>query len=346
MTTTLEEVNLKGSRLPRWFPLAAAAASIGLAYLTNLLTPVQGVAGTALVAGVLFLVLQTTASFLREGVRYAKDRLAATLIYVALVMALVPLVAILADVVIQGLGVISPYFLTHSMRNVPANAEGGGIYHAIIGTLEQVAIAAVLAIPLGIMAAVYLTEFGRGTLARAVSFFVDVMTGVPSIVAGLFIYSGVILIFGFERIGVMGALALALLMIPIVVRSAEEMIRLVPRDLREASYALGVPQWKTILRVVLPTARNGLITGVMLAVARVAGETAPLLLTVFLSQSINYNPFSGAQASLPTFVWDQVGSSSQAAVDRAWGAALVLIVFVLLLNVIARGIARLATVGK
>lgn len=341
-----DQVSLTGHRLPRWFAPATAAASVGIAVAAAAVTPVSGVAGTAVFAGLVFLVLQTAISFLREGGRYARDRLATTLLGAALIVAIVPLVAIITEVVIKGAGVLSLNFLLHSMRNVPNTEPGGGVYHAIIGTLEQVGIAALIAIPIGIMAAIYLTEFGGGRIATAVSFFVDVMTGVPSIVAGLFIYSGIILLFGLQRIGLMGALALAILMMPIVVRASEEMIRLVPRDLREASYALGVPQWKTILRIVLPTARNGIITGVMLAVARVAGETAPLLLTVFLSQSINTNPFSGPQASLPTFVWDQIGSSSDAAVARAWGGALVLILFVLLLNVIARLIARLAGVRK
>ena len=215
-----------------------------------------------------------------------------------------------------------------------------------MGTVEQVAIATLIAVPIGLLVAIYLTEFGRGRLATTVSFIVDVMTGVPSIVAGLFIYSGIILVFGLDRVGFMGALALSILMIPIVVRSAEEMLRLVPRDLREASMALGVPHWKTVLKVVIPTALGGIVTGVMLAVARVAGETAPLLLTVFLSQSINYNPFSGPQATIPTFVWEQLSLGTDASVARAWAGALTLIVMVMLLNIVARIVARVWSIKE
>jgi len=165
------------------------------------------------------------------------------------------------------------------------------------------------------------------------------MTGVPSIVAGLFVYTGFVLTLGFQRSGFAGSLALAILMIPVMVRSTEEMLKLVPNELRESSYALGVPKYRTILRVVLPTATSGIITGGMLAIARVAGETAPLLLTTFLAQSINFNPFGDPQASLPTFIWDQINTGTNAAVARAWAGALVLILFILLLSVTARLIA-------
>lgn len=165
---------------------------------------------------------------------------------------------------------------------VIADAEtGGGIYHAIVGTLEQVGLATLMAVPIGLLTAVYLVEYGTGKLAKAVTFFVDVMTGIPSIVAGLFIFSFWIMILGFQPSGFAGALALAILMMPVVVRSTEEMLKLVPNELREASLALGVPKWRTILKVVLPTSVGGITTGVMLAVARVAGETAPVLLLVW-----------------------------------------------------------------
>jgi len=188
--------------------------------------------------------------------------------------------------------------------------------------------------------AIYLVEYSRGGgLARVISFFVDVMTGVPSIVAGLFVYTGFVLTLGFERSGFAGSLALTILMIPVVVRSTEEMLKLVPNELRESSYALGVAKYRTILRIVLPTAMSGIITGSMLAVARVAGETAPLLLTTFLSQSINTNPFAEPQASLPTFIWDQINTGTNASVARAWAAALTLILLIMGLNLIARLIA-------
>jgi phosphate transport system permease protein len=331
---------LSGRTLPRWAPAASAVAAVVVALLLALFTAVSGRAGTFLVAVVLFIAIETAWSFSVEGRRHAKDRLATTLVYATFVIAITPLVAILVAVVSEGLKAFSIGFLTHSMRNVDPRDSGGGIYHALIGTIEQVGIAAVIGIPIGILVAIYLVEYSRGgSLARAISFFVDVMTGVPSIVAGLFIYTGLVLTLGFERSGVAGSLALAILMIPVVVRSTEEMLKLVPNELRESSYALGVPKYRTILRIVLPTAVSGIITGSMLAVARVAGETAPLLLTTFLAQSINMSPFSDPQASIPTFIWDQISKGTDASIARAWAAALTLILLVMGLSLVARLIA-------
>lgn len=215
----------------------------------------------------------------------------------------------------------------------------GGVYHALIGTLEQVGIATLISAPIGMLTAVYLVEYGKGALAKTVTFFVDVMTGIPSIVAGLFILS-IMLMTKTAPSGLMGALALTILMIPVVVRSTEEMLKLVPNELREASLALGIPKWRTILKVVLPTAIGGITTGVMLAIARIAGETAPIMLLVFGSQLINANPFQGAQSSLPFYIWEQYKVGTDQSYDRAWAAALVLIAFVMILNLVARGIAR------
>ena len=221
--------------------------------------------------------------------------------------AVVPLVLILFYIGVKGFSVFSADFFTKSMNGVTSRQEGGGLYHALIGTLELVAIASVIALPIGIFTAIYLVEYGRGKFARAVTFFVDVMTGVPSIVAGLFVYTFLLLGFGMRPFGIAGAIALAILMIPVAVRSSEEMLKLVPRDLREASYALGVPKWRTILKVVLPTAMSGLITSSLLAIARITGETAPLILLVGYTARINYDPFSGDMATLPMMVWDQLG---------------------------------------
>ncbi|MEU0861254.1 phosphate ABC transporter permease PstA, partial [Streptomyces griseofuscus] len=214
-------------------------------------------------------------------------------------------------------------------------------YHAIIGSLEQVGLATLIGAPIGVLTAVYLVEYGRGGLARAVTFFVDVMTGIPSIVAGLFILS-LMLMADMQPFGFAGSLALAILMMPVVVRSTEEMLKLVPNELREASLALGVPKWRTILKVVLPTSIGGITTGIMLAIARIAGETAPVLLLVWGNSFINNNPFSGAQQSLPLYIYQQYSQSSgsTAAFDRAWAASLTLIAFVMILNLAARGIAR------
>ncbi len=331
---------LTGGKLPRWAPYAAAAAALLLAWLANAFTSVDGVAGTLIVAALLYLVLQTGWSFAVEGRRHAIDRLATTLVYTTFLVALAPLASVLISVVARGITVFNWEFLTSSMRNVSPRSPGGGALHAMIGTIEQVGIATIIAVPIGIMAAIYLVEYGGGPLAKWVSFFVDVMTGVPSIVAGLFVFTGLVLTFGLGRSGFAAAISLVILMIPVIIRTTEEMLKIVPNDLREASYALGVPKWKTILRIVLPTASAGIITGVMLAVARVSGETAPLLLTTFLSQSINWNPITGPQASLPTFVWDQIGSGTDASINRAWAGAMLLILFVVVLYVAAKLVAR------
>jgi len=341
---------LAGERLPRWGVPVAAVGALALAFVLNLVTSVDGVAGTLVVAVLLFLVIQTTWSFLVEGRRHAVDRLATTGVYATFVIALAPLVAVLLTVIVKGLGVISSTFLTTSMRNISPRSEGGGLYHALIGTLQQVGIAALFGVPLGILTAIYLVEYAPSAksrrLSRAISFFVDVMTGVPSVVVGLFIFTAFVLTLGMERSGFTASLALTILMLPVIVRSTEEMLRIVPRELREASYALGIPKWRTILKVVLPTALAGIVTGAMLAIARVAGETAPLLLTTFLSQSVNTNPFKGPQASLPTFIWDQFTSATDASVNRAWGGALVLIVLVMVLYGAAKIIARYTGVKR
>lgn len=274
------------------------------------------------------------------AVRRVKDRFVQALVCLAFVLAIIPLLAVLWMVVRNGLARFDPEFFTHSMRGIGARDAGGGAYHAIVGTLEQVLLTSLISVPIGLFTAIYLVEYGAGgRLARIVGFFVDVMTGIPSVVAGLFILAFWILALGMPFSGFAGALALSILMIPVVVRSSEEMLRLVPRDLREAAYALGVPKWRTIVRVVLPTALPGLVTGVMLAVARVAGETAPLLLTVFFTDSINHDPFHGPQMGLPLFVFDQAGRPSDTAIDRAWTGALTLILIVMLLNLVARAIA-------
>ncbi|MFB4308668.1 phosphate ABC transporter permease PstA [Actinomadura sp. GTD37] len=275
--------------------------------------------------------------------RKIKDRLVQGLVYLAFALALVPLVSVLWTVVVNGAKRLDPTFFQFSMNAVSGSDAGGGAYHAIIGTLEQVAISTVIAVPLAILTAIYLVEYaGNGRLGKVVSFTVDVMTGIPSIVAGLFVLALWLLTFGFDFSGLAGALALTILMIPTVVRAAEEMLKLVPNDLREASYALGVPRWRTICFVILPTAMTGIVTGVMLAVARVMGETAPLLLTIFFTKAINNDPFNGPQASLPTFIWEQAADPSRHSIDRAWTGALVLIGIIMLLNLVARLVARRA----
>ncbi|MEU8303212.1 phosphate ABC transporter permease PstA [Actinomadura sp. NPDC048955] len=273
--------------------------------------------------------------------RKIKDRAVQGLVYLAFALALIPLVSVLWTVVVNGAERLDPTFFQFSMNAVSGSDAGGGAYHAIIGTLEQVLITSLIAVPIAVLTAVYLVEYaGNGRLGKVISFTVDVMTGIPSIVAGLFVLALWLLTFGFDFSGFAGSLALTILMIPTVVRATEEMLKLVPNDLREASYALGVPRWRTVCFVVLPTAMTGIVTGVMLAVARVMGETAPLLLTIFFTKAINNDPFNGAQASLPTFIWEQASDPNQNSIDRAWTGALVLIGIIMLLNLAARIVAR------
>jgi phosphate transport system permease protein len=333
--------SLQGARLPKWSPVAIAAGSLAVSIGLSLAAGFDSKIQWGLIAALLFVFGTYALAARVEGTRQAKDRIATSLVWVAFLIAVVPLVSLVWSTVQRGIKVFDVYFLTHSMGVVADTEPGGGIYHAIIGTMEQVGIATLIAAPVGVLTAIYLVEYGRGHLARAVTFFVDVMTGIPSIVAGLFILS-LLLIFEMSFSGFAGALALAILMMPVVVRSTEEMLKLVPNELREASLALGVPKWRTILKVVLPTAVGGITTGVMLAVARIAGETAPVLLLVFGNPFINNNPFEGAQASLPLYIYQQYANSagSEAAYDRAWAAALTLIAIVMLLNLAARGIAR------
>ncbi|MER6774882.1 phosphate ABC transporter permease PstA [Streptomyces bacillaris] len=330
---------LSSRSLPRLAPVGFAALSIALAVGLGLAAGWHSKVQWGMLAALFFLAISYVATTVVENKRQAKDRLATSIVWVCFLLAVIPLASLLWTTIVRGAERLDGYFLTHSMAGVLGSEASGGVYHALIGTLEQVGIATVLSAPLGLLTAVYLVEYGKGTLAKAVTFFVDVMTGIPSIVAGLFILS-IMLIANLEPSGLMGALALTILMIPVVVRSTEEMLKLVPNELREASLALGIPKWRTILKVVLPTAIGGITTGVMLAIARIAGETAPIILLVFGSQLINANPFDGAQSSLPFYIYEQYKIGEAASYDRAWAAALVLIAFVMILNLVARGIAR------
>jgi phosphate transport system permease protein len=277
-----------------------------------------------------------------EGRRKATDRLVTTVVTSAFAVAMLPLVSLVYTVLRNGLGRLDAEFFNSSMLGIVG--EGGGAYHAILGTVIITALTTLISVPIGLLAAIYLVEYGTGRLKKAITFLVDVMTGIPSIVAGLFAFALFALFFGpGVRLGIMGAVALSVLMIPVVVRSSEEVLKLVPNELREASYALGVPKWRTIVKVVLPTAIAGLGTGVTLAVARVIGETAPLLVTVGIVNSTNLNPFSGRMATLPVFSFYQLtqpGFPPEYGIERAWTAALVLIILVMALNVVARLISR------
>jgi phosphate transport system permease protein len=277
-----------------------------------------------------------------EGRRRATDRLVTLAIVTGFAIAVGPLISLLYEVVKRGLARFDGSFFTESSRGVIG--AGGGAEHAIVGTLVITGVATLISVPIGILAAVYLNEYGTGRLRRALTFFVDVMTGVPSIVAGLFAYALFAAFLGPGiRLGIIGSVALSVLMIPIVIRSAEEILKIVPNHLREAAYALGTPKWKVVTRIVLPTALAGLVTGVMLAVARVIGETAPLLVTTGVIDSVNTNPLSGRMQNLAVYAYSEYkdpGVNVQAGYDKAWAAALTLIVMVMLLSLLARLIYR------
>ncbi len=277
--------------------------------------------------------------------RKLTNHLATVLVTSSLLVALVPLVWVLYSVIVRGWAALSsPTWFTNSQAGMTTFTAGGGAYHAIVGTLLQGLVCSLISIPIGVMVGVYLVEYGGGTrLGKITTFMVDILTGVPSIVAALFIYALWVATLGFGRSGFAVSLALVLLMIPVIVRATEEMLRIVPMDLREASYALGVPKWKTIVRIVIPTALSGIVTGIMLALARVMGETAPLLILVGYAQAMNFDMFGGFMGSLPGMMYDQISAGAGAnpvPTDRLWGAALTLILLVALLNVGARAVAR------
>ena len=295
-----------------------------------------------IIAYVLFTVGVYAYTRARRGRRHATDRAITTGVYGAFALAVAPLISVLWTVMSRGINRFDPQFFSESMRNVVG--DGGGVMNALVGTLVITAMATVISVPIGIMTAIYLHEYGRGPLKRWLTFFIDVMTGIPSIVAGLFAFSLFSLILGpGVRLGVMGAIALSVLMIPIVVRSTEEMLKIVPNRLRESSYALGVPKWKTITHIVLPTALAGIVTGIMVAIARIIGETAPLLITTGTFTSVNWNPFGGRMETLPVFTYNQYknpGAIAQPYIDRAWAAAMTLILIVIVLNLLARTVYR------
>jgi phosphate transport system permease protein len=330
-----------GGTLPSWAPWGAfvgalifcAAIEAALGWFTIALMLVFG-------APVAILAIYAWSRVV-EGHRRAKDRAITMAIATAFGIAMAPLISLLYEVVKRGAAGINWDFFTTTGRGAVA---GGGAEHAIVGTLIITGCAAVISVPIGIMAAIYMNEYGRGPLRRALTFFVDVMTGIPSIVAGLFAYALFELFFGPGiQMGIMGSLALSVLMIPIVIRSAEEVLKIVPNHLREAAYALGTPKWKVVVKVVLPTAFAGLVTGVMLATARIIGETAPLLVTTGVVDSLNTDPFSGRMQNLAVYAYNEYrspGVMKQASYDRAWAAALTLIVIVMILNVIARLVYR------
>ena len=355
--------SLKAGQLPAWSRPATLGGAV-VASAALFLVVGWNTALFAVLAALVFLVAHSAWTYAVEGKRHGQDALWGTLVWMTFFLALIPLVSILWTVVsIGGPTLAHPGFLSNDMQGVTGLQDraflktgvlAGGIQHALVGSLLITLAATAISVPIGLLTSIWLVEYSRGSwLSRTITFLVDVMTGIPSIVAGLFA-AGIMLTFfewiqggssgGRQTMGITAAIALSVLMIPVVVRTTEEMLRVVPNELREASYALGIRKWRTIFKVVIPTAISGIASGVTLAIARVVGETAPILVTAGVATGVNWNLFYGWMMTLPVYIYRQLmNPTAPAAPDpstaRAWGAALVLIIVVMGLNLIARIIA-------
>lgn len=331
--------------LPFWFSGVSLAVALLVGGLWQVILPEEpNWIAAGLIVIVVHLLISGITGYAYEGRRYGANRVATSVIVAAFVMAVIPLVSLLITVLTEGWSrmVTRGYFTATTFGSSSMDAVTGA-GHAIVGTLLITAVTALIAIPFGVLTAVYLVEYGRGPFARLITFLVDVMTGIPSIVAGLFAAAMIpmlnMLIFGQTQFktGFMGSVALVVLMTPIVVRNTEEMLRLVPNELREASYALGVTKAGTIVKVVLRTSLSGIVSGIVIAVARVIGESAPLLITAGTTDVYNMNIFQGQILTLPVYVYNEYTKGNHA---TAWAGALLLILIVLLLNLFARWIAK------
>jgi phosphate transport system permease protein len=336
------QAQLRGVQMSSSLTRAIVGAALAIGALISFVVLQLGPTGFVMVTAPVAIVGLWGSSRIVEGRRRATNRLMALLVTTAFGLALIPLVSVMFTVIAKGLARFDLSYFSSDMRGVIG--EGGGVLHALVGTIVISMATAAMSIPIGILTAVYLVEYGRGPLARWITILVDVMTGIPSIVAGLFAYALFEIFFGpGVRMGIGGAVALTVLMVPIVVRTTEEMLKLVPRDLREASTALGAPKWRTTVQVVLPAAASGISAGVIVAIARIIGETAPLLVIAGSTTNLNLNLFSGRMQTLPVFTYysyKQPGFPPGASIDRAWTAALTLMLLVMLLNLVARLIAR------
>jgi phosphate transport system permease protein len=341
---------LASGQLPRFFELYALLGALVISGLALLLMGFT-VVGWLVISAILYLVGVGVFSSIVENRRKATDRVVRGIVVVAFLLAFIPLVSTLGTVIVRGASSITIPFITQSAGTHfdPATLKvtlTQGALQSIVGTLIITGITALISIPIGLLTAIYLVEYARPThwMARTVTFLVDVMTGIPSIVAGLFAFSLFTLIVGPKAFsGFSASIALAVLMIPIVVRSSEEMLKLVPMELREASYALGVSKFGTITKIVLRTAIAGLVTGCMLAIARVIGETAPIFIAASFTDNFNANPFAGPMSTLPVMAYTGYKFPSQdiqASFTSAWAAALLLVILVVILNLIARLVAR------
>jgi len=319
------------------------ALSVFLAVLTSVLivaiTPMKGKLAYFFLFFIAWFVIDSIFILRKMGAKGIRDGLAAKITLLGAVIVSMAVFSILWATVSRGLKGLNLAFVTENMRNASMfdPIGKGGILHAILGTLMLIAIAIIISVPMGILTALYLTEI-KGKASGLIQFLVQAMSGVPSVVAGLFIYAAIILNTPLRSSAFLGGLALTILMVPTVTRTAQEVLNLVPRDLREAGLAMGATQWKTVALVVVPAARSGLITATILGVARIAGETAPLLFTVGVFDSYNFNPFKGDQGTIPTVVWRGLLGGTPESVQRAWSAILVLLLVVLTMFVLARSL--------
>jgi phosphate transport system permease protein len=302
-------------------------------------TPMKGKLAYAFIFFIAWLAIDSLLIVRRAGIKGVRDALAAKVTLLGGAIVIMAVASILWSVISRGLKGLNINFVTETMRNASLfdPIGNGGILHAIVGTLMLILIAIIFSVPMGILTALYLTEI-KGKSAGLIQFLVQAMSGVPSVVAGLFIYAAIILTTPLRSSSFLGGLALTILMVPTVTRTAQEVLNLVPRDLREAGLAMGATQWKTVALVVVPAARSGLITATILGVARIAGETAPLLFTVGTFDSFNFNPVKGENAAIPIIVWRALGAGSPESIQRAWSAILVLLIVVLILFVAARAL--------
>ena len=311
--------------------LVVAVLTVLITFAIVAYTPMKGKLAFVVVLFLVALVASAAISGIRRDRKAALNSVSTVMVYVAGLFVILPLGSILFEIIKRGIGGLSLGIFTTDMAVTASDAplNEGGLLHAVVGTLYIVLIASVISVPIGILTALYLTEI-KGKAAGTVRFFVQAMSGIPSIVAGLFIYAVWMIAFGNQYSAFAGAMALALLMIPTVARTSEEVLKLIPSDLREAGLAMGGTQWGTVAMIVIPAAQSGLITAVILGVARVAGETAPLLLTMGGADALNLNPFDGNSSAIPFYVWKNFLLGTETAVDRAWTGVLVLMIIVLI----------------
>ena len=327
----------QASPAQRALSFAVFAGALLTSYILVAVTPLKGKLAYFAVFFFVFALFDFVFHFVNRGFLAAKDAITRAFVFLGISLAVLPIVSIIGTVIVKGVKGIHLGLFTHDMKlnSVSDPINQGGLLHALIGTGILVIVAMVISVPLGILTAVYLTEI-RGRFVRPIKFLVQAMSGVPSIVAGLFILSAIVYTFTKSYSGFVGSLALSILMIPTVARTSEEVLRLIPDDLREAGTALGGTQWRTVAMVVVPAARSGLATAMILGVARIAGETAPIILLTGGGDTVNGNPFRGPMGSLPFYIWKSYAVGTPESITRAWAGIFVLLAIVLVLFISAR----------